>query len=248
MINFFRKYRTKEDLKAIADAKPKGIHHTVKFTSSYNETWGHIWEEIKTLNLSEMEDQCFVSEEIFSYDAALKEKRSRIEHKIYISQNKINKCRVVKWDDSSLVPHAFEQQASASNPHQPLEEETTETQYAEVAPLFEAKEKSLELMQEAEEMSEKIAQIEEYFSSKQGPLSYPLLSEKIAMLHGNMNGLAMTDQRKQVQSSFAEAPTKREDESMGQESVSPLLEQVEALCLSYEKKYRQQENELEYVS
>jgi hypothetical protein len=121
MRNLFGTYRRKEDLKAIADAKPKGIHHTVKYTSSYNETWEHIWRETKKIGLSQSADRCFIREERFSYDV---KSQTRPDAADFIKQT--NPCKTVKREKLLLTPVAHDQRGEDSNVQHSLNTEAPE--------------------------------------------------------------------------------------------------------------------------
>lgn len=68
MRNLFKRYKKRETASSIAeDARPRGIHHTVKVEGSYNDTWNHIWAEIKNIGIAADAERNFKSEEIYSY-------------------------------------------------------------------------------------------------------------------------------------------------------------------------------------
>lgn len=69
MRNPFKRYKNSEPTStAEVDTQPRGIHHTVRVETSYNETWKHIWGEIRNIGISADSEKNFKSEEIYSYD------------------------------------------------------------------------------------------------------------------------------------------------------------------------------------
>lgn len=159
MRNLFRNYRKKENLKAIADARPKGVHHTVKFASSYNETWEHIWSETKKIGLSEKEDKCFISEERFSYDIKLEAKQNVIERDTDIFSKQIRQCKAVKFEEVLLVPITYNERNEGQRTHNTLNDlcelNYTNTEYdheEEKLTIGQRKTETIELIQRAEEL------------------------------------------------------------------------------------------------
>ncbi|MFP4089375.1 MAG: hypothetical protein ACLFUB_09700 [Cyclobacteriaceae bacterium] len=41
--------RSKNNRMMVSDISPKGIHHTVSYAVSYNDTWNHIRTEIRKM-------------------------------------------------------------------------------------------------------------------------------------------------------------------------------------------------------
>ncbi|MDF9800047.1 hypothetical protein OKW21_005310 [Catalinimonas alkaloidigena] len=52
MIYLFRKSKRNNFNLVTIDAMPKGIHHTVSYATSYNDTWNHIRTELRKMTLS----------------------------------------------------------------------------------------------------------------------------------------------------------------------------------------------------
>lgn len=59
MRSIFKKTRRFTTPTIPVDARPKGIHHTVRIDAPYNETWNHIWAEIKKISVSSTENVSF---------------------------------------------------------------------------------------------------------------------------------------------------------------------------------------------
>jgi hypothetical protein len=49
MINLFK--RRKNEALMSSDTAPKGIHHTISYAVSYNDTWNHIRNELRKMTL-----------------------------------------------------------------------------------------------------------------------------------------------------------------------------------------------------
>ncbi len=101
MRNLFGKYRKKDPQTALADIRPRGIHHTVKPDNSYNETWNHIWEEIKSIGISAHEKRDFVSQEIYSYVDKTPIVQASSEN---ANSEIVQHCNVVSLAKASLMP------------------------------------------------------------------------------------------------------------------------------------------------
>lgn len=52
MIYLFKKPRKNNLNLTAVDAMPKGIHHTVSYATSYNDTWTHIRTELRKMTLA----------------------------------------------------------------------------------------------------------------------------------------------------------------------------------------------------
>ncbi len=51
MTYLFRKAKNANNF-AATDMRPKGVHHTVCYATSYNDTWNHIRTELRKMTLS----------------------------------------------------------------------------------------------------------------------------------------------------------------------------------------------------
>lgn len=49
MIDLFKRRKTKVFMSP--DTAPKGIHHTISYAVSYNDTWNHIRNELRKMTL-----------------------------------------------------------------------------------------------------------------------------------------------------------------------------------------------------
>lgn len=52
MMYLFRKPKRNIINLVSVDAMPKGIHHTISFATSYNDTWSHIRTELRKMTLA----------------------------------------------------------------------------------------------------------------------------------------------------------------------------------------------------
>jgi len=97
MRNIFKLPNREKGSVNYADAKPRGIHHTVRVKEPYNDTWNHIWGQIKKIGLAE-EERAFKSQVIYSYDppVVLETTPQRIVDKQY--------CRSLPVEKASLLP------------------------------------------------------------------------------------------------------------------------------------------------
>ncbi|WPP52289.1 hypothetical protein [Catalinimonas niigatensis] len=265
MRNLFRSYKTKEDLKAIADAKPKGVHHTVRIKSSYNETWEHIWSEAKKIGLSDRESRRFVSEERFSYDTTLRTKQ-RVEKSTSTSESQINQYDVIQWEESELELVARNEKNCQSNPGKAEIKLKAEQVY-----LDSAERETPELTHMAEdELKEEHAQLQEisvqeskvYFLEKKDIPSDVYINvlnarpneqrrKETAYPQGEDNHISIT--LPPYNSPLISMQEKRIDKDLMDKEeeniLRPLLYQTERLQLDDDDKEHQKQGiELEYIS
>lgn len=52
MTHLFKKPKRNSFNLVAVDARPKGVHHTVSYATSYNDTWTHIRTELRKMTLS----------------------------------------------------------------------------------------------------------------------------------------------------------------------------------------------------
>ncbi|MEK6480182.1 hypothetical protein WJR50_21755 [Catalinimonas sp. 4WD22] len=89
MRSIFNKHRKIVNATIPVDAQPRGVHHTVKIEENYNETWNHIWSEIKRIGISPDERAHFESQEIYSYGGiAVKEQKQKDYSENYTGSHK----------------------------------------------------------------------------------------------------------------------------------------------------------------